>query len=84
MEEIKLSRVEDALAKLTYPVTRADAASELENVTLLLADGETNLGGVIEDTYSKRYESVEDLETSLFTVLPVEAVGEPFQSEGEG
>ncbi len=84
MEEVKLSRVERALEELSYPITREAAASELDDRTLLLADGETNLGAVIEETHSERYVSPDDLETSLYNVLPVEAVGEPFQSEGEG
>ncbi|WP_312911403.1 hypothetical protein [Natronosalvus caseinilyticus] len=84
MEEVKLSRVEHALSELSYPITRADAAVELNDVTLLLADGEANLGSLIEDTHSEEYDSADQLEDSLYNALPMEAVGEPYQSEGEG
>ncbi|APW96465.1 hypothetical protein CHINAEXTREME_01200 [Halobiforma lacisalsi AJ5] len=82
--EVKLGRVESTLEELDYPATRAEAATELEDVTVLLADGERNLGSLIEDIGNDRFESAEDLEAELHNVLPREAVGEPYQSEGEG
>ncbi|MFP8957244.1 hypothetical protein ACLI4Y_10975 [Natrialbaceae archaeon A-CW3] len=84
MDEVKLSRVEQTLEELSYPVSRADAASAFDDVTLLLADGETNLGEAIADTHSDEFDSPDDLEDSLYNALPREAVGEPYQSEGEG
>ncbi|MGQ3411799.1 DUF5789 family protein [Natrinema sp. LN54] len=84
MTDVKLSRVESVLADLEYPVTNERAATELGATTLLLADGERNLGALIEQSGSDRFESVEDLESELHNVLPREAVGEPYQSEGEG
>ncbi|QLK25033.1 hypothetical protein HYG81_13075 [Natrinema zhouii] len=84
MSEIKLSRIESVLEDLEYPVTNDRAAAELEDVTLLLADGERNLGALIERSDSDRFESMDDLESELNNVLPREAVGEPYQSEGEG
>ncbi|WP_255170295.1 DUF5789 family protein [Natrononativus amylolyticus] len=82
--DVKLSRVESVLDELSYPIARDEAAGELEEVTLLLADGEENLGAMIERTRSESFESTDDLEDSLYNVLPREAVGEPYQSEGEG
>ncbi|AGB36570.1 DUF5789 family protein [Natronococcus occultus] len=84
MEEVKLSRIDDTFERLEYPVEADAAASELEDVTLLLADGERNLGELIERSTSDRFASADDLETELHNVLPREAVGEPYQSEGEG
>ncbi|MFP9193698.1 hypothetical protein [Natronosalvus vescus] len=84
MDEVKLSRVEQILEELPYPVSRAEAASAFDDVTLLLADGETNLGDAIADTHSDEYDSADALEDSLYNVLPREAIGEPYQSEGEG
>ena len=84
MEEVKLSRSETVFASLEYPITREDASVELEDVTVLLADGETNLGTVVAETGSETFESIEDLEADVYATLPREAVGEPFQSEGEG
>jgi hypothetical protein len=82
--EVKLSRINDTLESLEYPTDADAAATELEDVTLLLADGERNLGDLVGRTNSDRFESVDDLETELHNVLPREAVGEPYQSEGEG
>jgi hypothetical protein len=84
MSDVKLSRIESVLEDLEYPVTNDQAAAELEDVTLLLADGERNLGALIERNDSDRFESMDDLESELNNVLPREAVGEPYQSEGEG
>ncbi|ELY60438.1 hypothetical protein C491_04050 [Natronococcus amylolyticus DSM 10524] len=84
MEEVKLSRIDDAFERLEYPIEAETAATELEGVTLLLADGERNLGELVGRTNSDRFESADDLETELHNVLPREAVGEPYQSEGEG
>ncbi|NKE36824.1 hypothetical protein GWG54_13545 [Natronococcus sp. JC468] len=84
MDAVKLSRIDDALEELSYPIDADAAASALAGVTLLLADGERDLGELIERANDERFESVEDLETELHNVLPREAVGEPYQSEGEG
>ncbi|KYH27661.1 hypothetical protein HAPAU_03290 [Halalkalicoccus paucihalophilus] len=82
--EVKLSRVDDELEELSYPISRDDAAVEFEEVTVLLADGEANLGELVSETGSDSYRSVDDLKTEIHNSLPREAVGEPYQSEGEG
>ncbi|MEM4781892.1 MAG: hypothetical protein QXG03_10075 [Halalkalicoccus sp.] len=82
--EVKLSRVDGVLEELSYPVPRDDAAVELQDVTVLLADGEANLGELVSETGSDSYQSVDDLQSEVHNVLPREAVGEPYQSEGEG
>ena len=82
--EVKLSRVDAVFEELSYPISRDEVADELDAVTLLLADGEKNLGELIQRTRSDTFESTDDLENSLYNVLPREAVGEPYQSEGEG
>lgn len=84
MKEVKLSRVERELSSLSYPISRAEVAAQFDETTLLLADGECSLASVVEATHSETYVSADDLEDSLFNALPREAVGEPFQSEGEG
>lgn len=81
---VKLSRIDEVLEELSYPIPRDDAAVELEDVTVLLADGEVNLGELVSETGSDMYTSPEDLKSELHTTLPREAVGEPYQSEGEG
>ncbi|HMB49700.1 DUF5789 family protein [Natronoarchaeum rubrum] len=80
----RLSRVDEVLDELDYPVVRADAADALSDVTLELADGEANLGEVVSETASDSFESVDELNSALNNALPREAVGEPYQSEGEG
>jgi len=80
----RLSRVEEVLDELDYPAMRADAADELSDVTLELADGEVNLGEVVSETSSDSFESPEQLRNALNNALPREAVGEPYQSEGDG
>ena len=82
--EVKLSRIDDVLDELSYPIPRDDAAIELEDVTVLFADGEANLGELVSETGSDAYTSPEDLQSEINNVLPREAVGEPYQSEGEG
>ena len=84
MDTVKLSRIETALEDLSYPVTRTDASEELEGTTLLLADGEIDLGELIDRSEAERFVSMPDLESELNNVLPREAVGEPYQAEGEG
>ncbi|WP_246998888.1 DUF5789 family protein [Halosolutus gelatinilyticus] len=81
---VKLNEISEQFGELEYPITADAAATEFEDVTLLLADGERNLGALIARSNSSRFESADDLESELHNVLPREAVGEPYQSEGEG
>ncbi|AXR79316.1 DUF5789 family protein [Natrarchaeobaculum sulfurireducens] len=69
---------------LEYPVTPSAVAAEYDDVTRLLADGECNPGALVARSEVDRFESPEDLTTELHNQLPRKAVGEPFQSEGEG
>ncbi|WP_207590541.1 hypothetical protein [Halomontanus rarus] len=84
MSEVLLTHVDTVLEDLSYPVDRTDARDELEGTTLLLANGEVDLGELIEKSGSDSFDSMADLESELNNVLPREAVGEPYQSEGEG
>ncbi|MFB6154284.1 MAG: hypothetical protein ABEJ22_00195 [Haloferacaceae archaeon] len=82
-ETVKLSRLPSTLEELDYPVTREDAAVAYADVTLTYADGEGNLGEYVSEVGSDNFDSAEDLYDELQNVLPVEAVGEPGQSEGD-
>ncbi|MFD1512035.1 DUF5789 family protein [Halomarina rubra] len=82
--DVKLSRVQAVLAEVEYPASRETAASAFDDVTLLLADGETNLGTAVRDLSTEEFDSAEDLEAEVYSTLPRNAVGEPYQSEGEG
>jgi hypothetical protein len=81
--ELKLNGLLAQFETLDYPIDRRTAADSFEESTLLLADGETNLGALIERTHTRTFDSAEDLFVELQTVLPIEAVGEPMQSDGD-
>jgi hypothetical protein len=83
MRTVKLYRVESVLSELSYPVDRETAVEALDDVTLLLADGEVNLGATIDAASEAEFEVAEDLLVAVHNGLPVEAVGEPGQSEGD-
>ena len=82
--EVKLSRVDSVLTDLSYPASRETAAREFEDVTVTFSDGEENLGALIAETPADEYDSFEELRDEINNTLPREAVGEPYQSEGEG
>jgi hypothetical protein len=82
-ERVKLSRVETLFEELDYPVTRDDAAAEYVDVTITFADGEANLGELVSEVGSDAFHGPDELFAELQNVLPVEAVGEPGQSEGD-
>lgn len=81
--EVKLNRIDTVLATLDYPLTPADVAAECDQVTVRLADGDVELGDIIEQSHSDEFTSVDDLRSEIMTLLPRRAVGEPFQSEGD-
>jgi len=80
---VKLSRVESLFEQLDYPVTRDDAAAEFADVTVTFADGEANLGELVSEVGSDAFHGPDELFAELQNVLPIEAVGEPGQSEGD-
>ncbi|GAA0246590.1 hypothetical protein ACFFQF_05575 [Haladaptatus pallidirubidus] len=81
---VRFSHLESELQRLSYPISRNAAATEFDDVTVLFTKGEKNLGQLVSQTEQEEYESVEDLDAEINNVLPREAVGEPYQSEGEG
>ncbi|MFB6303172.1 MAG: hypothetical protein ABEH78_09975 [Haloferacaceae archaeon] len=83
MERIKLARAEERFADLEYPVTRADAAAAFAEVEVTFADGEANLGHLVSEVGSDVFNGPDELYAELQNVVPVEAVGDPGQSEGE-
>lgn len=82
--DVKLNRLETVLEELTYPVDRSTATDALADVTLELSEGEVNLGATVEASSADTFESVDDLAAEVRSRLPRHAVGEPYQSEGEG
>ena len=84
MREVHLNELRTVIDPLDYPISREDAREELSGVTLLYADGEESLETVVARSNADTFEGPEDLESEIYNNLPVEAVGEPGQSEGEG
>lgn len=84
MREVKLNRLETLLSDIEFPVTRDQLSEECGDVTLVLADGEVDLGQIIAESSDDLFESPDDVTTEVMNHLPRSAVGEPYQSEGEG
>lgn len=82
-ERVKLNQVDSEFERLEYPVARDEAAARFSETTLILADGEANLGELISEMGSDSFENPDELYSELNNTLPVEAVGEPGQSEGD-
>lgn len=82
--EIKLNELDGLLADLDYPTTKAAAADDCADVTLVLADGTENLGETVGRSDHGTFGSADELKNEVLNLLPRRAVGEPFQSEGEG
>ena len=82
-DRIKINRVKNVLDRVEYPQDRATAAAEFDDVTLVFADGEADLGELIAATDRELFDSADDLSTELNNVMPIEAVGEPGQSDGD-
>lgn len=81
--EVKLRDIETVLAEFEYPTDRDSVAAAYGDVSLILAEGEENLGEVIAGSSADEFESVNDLATEVMNLLPQHAVGEPYQSEGD-
>lgn len=84
MDSVTLNELTDVLEDLSYPVSKRTVEEELGDTRLQLADGETTIDETLELVGTNRFDSENELESELFGALPREAVGEPYQSEGEG
>ncbi|WP_224450075.1 hypothetical protein [Haloprofundus salilacus] len=82
-DTVKLSRVDTEFDQLSYPISRDEAAAEYTDTTVTFADGQANLGELVSETRSETYRSPEELSEELYNTLPVEALGEPRQSDGD-
>ncbi|ELZ43254.1 hypothetical protein C471_01202 [Halorubrum saccharovorum DSM 1137] len=81
--EVHLSRVEDEFRDYAYPVARENLVESCTGTTVLFADGDADLGDLVADIDQERFESAEDAFAALQNVLPIEALGEPGQSDGD-
>ncbi|WP_254272600.1 DUF5789 family protein [Haloarcula marina] len=82
--EVKLNELAELLEEMTYPVGVTQAKTRFDDVTLVYADGTEQLSAVLDRVPDERFESAGDAQTSIMNIIPVEGVGEPGQSEGEG
>lgn len=82
--QVKLNHLQEVLDELTYPISNDDAKAALDDVVLVYADGEEELETVLARSNEGLHESRNELGEEIYSNLPVEAVGEPGQSEGEG
>jgi hypothetical protein len=80
---VKLSRVQSAFDGVDYPVSRTDAAEAAADVTVQFADGEANLGDLIAECHDESFDGPDELVAGLYATLPVAALGEPGQSDGD-
>lgn len=83
VREIKFNEISTLLDEINFPIERTTAAEELDDVRLVLADGSADLGDLVSETARESFESAADFEYELHNVLPREAVGEPYQSDGD-
>ncbi len=82
-QTIKLSRLQQQLESLSYPIDADEAADSFADTTVTFADGDADLGTLIGKIDADRFESAEGLYSDLNNVLPIEALGEPGQSDGD-
>lgn len=83
-QQVKLNELEDVLAELDYPISREGVVDQCGDVGIELADGSENLAELVAGSNDDRFRSVDGLATEVRNLLPQHAVGEPYQSEGEG
>ena len=81
--EIRLNRIDTVLEELDYPVTPPAVADACGDVVVRLAEGTVTLGDVVAESNAEEFDSSEDLEMEIMNLLPRDAVGEPFQSDGD-
>ena len=81
--EVHLARVANEFTGHSYPVAREDLVESCAGTTVLFADGDADLGDLVAEIDQRRFESGEDAFAALQNVLPIEALGEPGQSDGD-
>ena len=82
--DIKLNELTELLESATYPLSVDAARQEFDDVELVYADSSEPLDEVLGRLEDDQFDSAEEAQSSIFNTVPVEGVGEPGQSEGEG
>ena len=83
ISEVHLSHVQDELRGRPYPAAREELVESCAGTTVLFADGDADFGALLEEIDQERFESPDDAFAALQNVLPIEALGEPGQSDGD-
>jgi hypothetical protein len=82
-DAIRLNRIETVLESLEYPITPPAVTDACGGTVVRLAEGTVNVEDVMAESNADRFESSEDLELEFLSLLPRDAVGEPYQSDGD-
>lgn len=80
---VKLNEIETIFTGIEFPVTREQLLGECGDTTIQLADGTIDFASVITESNTDSFYSSDDITIELMNLLPRNAVGEPFQSEGD-
>ncbi len=80
---VKFNEIESVYREFEFPISRARLLDECGNTTIQLADGTIDFESVIHDSNTATYSSPDDITSELMNLLPRNAVGEPFQSDGD-
>lgn len=81
---VKLNELDAMLSEYEFPTDRDALADTCADVELVLAEGEADFSGLLRACDTDSFDSPEDVRTEIMNRLPRNAVGEPFQSEGDG
>ena len=82
-DKIRLNRIETVFGELDYPIGPEGVAENCGDVVVRLAEGTVGVGEVIEQSSADQFTSSEDLTLEFQNLLPMDAVGEPNQSDGD-
>lgn len=80
---VKLNELETILTDIEYPISRDTLIDEYGETTIQLADGTVDLDTIMHESSTEQFLSTDDITNELMSLLPRNAVGEPFQSEGD-
>jgi len=82
--EVKLNELTELLETATYPLSVETARAEFDDVQLVYADGSESLAALLARVNDEQFDSPDEAQSSIYNTIPVEGIGEPGQSEGEG
>jgi hypothetical protein len=70
--EVGIAEIDDVLAGLEYPLTREEAAEELEGVSVLRDGEETALGELVSMVGASEFEDGDALREEIHSYIPPE------------